>query len=177
LWHATLSPALRAATPGPSNDLLLCAALSPTQHRVSSATPPPSGGVQPNQGWYEQMVDYVAEVNTQNRNEQGRLDGLIKGLGKHAHGDGIHEDVNRRIANLEQLTREGFARIGERLKAIQDHADTTTHRVNDMEQRLTELEAIPLAPPMVPSPPHIIFIPSDSSPTPESDTSLAHKML
>ncbi|KAG6914837.1 hypothetical protein DXG01_015043 [Tephrocybe rancida] len=125
----------RAVTLGPSNDPLL-------------STPPPSGGVQPNQGWYQQMVDYVAEVNAQNSDKQGRLDGLIKGLGKHAHGDGIREDVNRRIANLEQSTREGFARIGERLKAIWDCADTTTHCVNDMERRLTELEAIPSAPPV-----------------------------
>ncbi|KAG6914536.1 hypothetical protein DXG01_016740 [Tephrocybe rancida] len=84
----------RAATLGPSNDPLLRTALSPMQCWVSSATPPPSGGVQPNQGWYQQMVDYIAEVNAQNCDEQGRLDGLIKGLGKHAHGDGIREDMN-----------------------------------------------------------------------------------
>ncbi|KAG6905863.1 hypothetical protein DXG01_017253 [Tephrocybe rancida] len=61
----------RNATPGPSDDPLLHAALSPSQRLVPSPSPPPYGGVQPNQGWYQQMVDYVAEVNAQNWDEQG----------------------------------------------------------------------------------------------------------
>ncbi|KAG6905775.1 hypothetical protein DXG01_000794 [Tephrocybe rancida] len=154
---------------GPSNDPLLRTALSLSQCLVLSPSPPPYGGVQPNQGWYQQMVDYVSEVNAQNWDKQGRLDGLIKALTKHAHGDVIREDVNRRVANLEQLTQEGFARTGECLKAIWDHADATTRRVSKLEQRVTELEAVPSAPPMVPLPPSpIIFVSTESSPHPQS---------
>ncbi|KAG6904857.1 hypothetical protein DXG01_006686 [Tephrocybe rancida] len=146
------------------------------QHRVLSAIPLPSGGVQPNQGWYQQMVDYVAEMNAQNRDEQGRLDGLIKGLGKHAHGDGIRKDLNRRIANLEQSTREGFARIGERLKAIWDRADATTcddmlHQPHGTKADGTQ--GCPLGTPngAITSPHHICFI--RLKPAPQSDASLA----
>ncbi|KAG6913471.1 hypothetical protein DXG01_006650, partial [Tephrocybe rancida] len=139
----------RNSAPGPSTDPLLHAALSPTQHHVPLPSPPPFGGVQPNQGWYQQMVDYVAE---------------------HVLGDGFHDNVNQRIVNLEQSTQEGFARIGVRLKAIQGRADTTTHRINNLERRLMELEAILSAPPMVPSPPApIIFVSPDLSPAPCSE--------
>ncbi|KAG6913551.1 hypothetical protein DXG01_005956 [Tephrocybe rancida] len=116
------------------------------------------------------MVDYVVEVNAQNQNEQGRLNRLIKALAKHAHGDVICEDVNRRMANLEQLMWEGFVRIGERLKAIWDHADAMTCRLSELEQRLMELEAVPLAPTMAPLPPSpIIFVSAESSPHPWSE--------
>ncbi|KAG6904179.1 hypothetical protein DXG01_012051 [Tephrocybe rancida] len=66
--------------------------------------------------------------------------------------------------------QEGFARIRERLKAIWDRADVTTRHLSELERRLTELEAVPSAPTMAPSPPSpIVFVSTESSPHPRSE--------
>ncbi|KAG6905799.1 hypothetical protein DXG01_000677 [Tephrocybe rancida] len=141
-----VAPRPRSPTPGPSNDPLLAAAL---QARVTlpSHTPPPDPRRRKEGDWFEEMVEYVDEVNAGNVEHQqrissavGRLSAIVDALLNSSAALEELRSLTSRVSNFEDSTDTSFKRLKERILKHRGRCDQTSARVTDLEQRIEKLE-------------------------------------
>ncbi|KAG6904953.1 hypothetical protein DXG01_005977, partial [Tephrocybe rancida] len=137
--HKPIDSWPRSPTPSPSNNPLLATAL---QARVTlpSHTPPP-GPCRAREGdWFEEMVEYVDEVNTTNVEHQqcissavGRLSAIVNALLNSAAAVDELWSLASWVSGFEDSTDIGFKRLKERCDQMSGH-------ITDLEQHIEKLE-------------------------------------
>ncbi|KAG6905047.1 hypothetical protein DXG01_005406, partial [Tephrocybe rancida] len=136
----------RSPNPGPSNDPLLAAALE-ARVTLPSHTPPPGPRREKEVDWYEEMVQYVDNVNTGNVEYQQRisstvscLSAIVDALPNGASALAEIRDLTSRISDFEDSTDIGFKHLKERISKHRERCDHTSAHVTDLEERLQKLE-------------------------------------
>ncbi|KAG6906071.1 hypothetical protein DXG01_016058 [Tephrocybe rancida] len=114
---------------------------------LPSHTPPPDSRRGKEGDWFEEMVEYVDEVNAGNVEHQqcisstvGRLSAIVDALPNSAAALKELRSLTSRVSDFEDSTDTGFKRLKEQISKHWGHCDQTSARVTDLEQRIKKLE-------------------------------------
>ncbi|KAG6904189.1 hypothetical protein DXG01_011980, partial [Tephrocybe rancida] len=136
----------RSPTPGPSNDPLLAAALQAQVH-LPSHSPPPEPRTLKRGDWFQEMIEYVDEVNASNVEHQqhissavGHLSGIIDALPVGAAVADEIQALASRFSDLEDSTDVGCKRLKERILKHQERCDTTSAHITNLEHWIQKME-------------------------------------
>ncbi|KAG6904620.1 hypothetical protein DXG01_008584 [Tephrocybe rancida] len=136
----------RSLIPGPSNDPLLTAAIK-ARVELPSFSPRPKPRLARQADWFDEMVQYVDEVNASNAEHQqritstvGRLSAIVDALPSGAAAVDEVLALTSRVSDLEDSTAVGFKCLKERILKHRTHCDKTSAQVTELEERIQRLE-------------------------------------
>ncbi|KAG6904830.1 hypothetical protein DXG01_006843 [Tephrocybe rancida] len=130
----------------PLNNPLLAAALK-ARVTFPSHTLPAGPHCKKEVDWYEEMVQYVNEVNAGNVEYQqqisstvGRLSAIIDALPNGASALAEIRDLMSHVSDFEDSTDIGFKRLKECISKHHERCDHTSACITNLEERLQKLE-------------------------------------
>ncbi|KAG6913461.1 hypothetical protein DXG01_006707 [Tephrocybe rancida] len=137
----------RSPTPGPSNDPLLTAAIK-ARVELPSFSPRPEPHLAARQAdWFDEMVQYVDEVNAGNAEHQQQITSTVRHLSAIVDalpsGAAAVDEVlalTSRVSDLEDSTAVGFKRLKERILKHRTRCDEMSAWVTELEERIQRLE-------------------------------------